>query len=111
MAGRIQSRKLGDVRVGGTAGRVALEDLTLLHLLPLQMPQRWLIGARIKNVDREGGPGWVIRLDTDSAVLFTTREPVEGELPTLRNDAEWPLLLARQQALLDTLPAPRAYRP
>lgn len=109
--GRVQARKLGDIRVGGTAGRVALEDLTLLQQLPLQMPQRWLVGARLKNVDREGGPGWVIRLEPESGVLFTTRAPVEAEWPALRNDAEWPLLLSRQQALLDTLPAPRAHRP
>jgi hypothetical protein len=110
--GRIQSRRLGDLHTPQmAAGRVALEDLTLLHQLPLQMPQRWIFGARLKGVDREGGPGWVIRLEPDSGVLFSERTPVEAELPALINDPEWPLLLARQQALLETLPAPRVHRP
>jgi hypothetical protein len=110
--GRIQSRRLGDLRTPQMAsGRVALEDLTLLHLLPLQMPQRWIFGARIRGIDREGGPGWVIRLEPESGVLFSERTAVEAEMPGLSNDPEWPLLLARQQALLETLPAPRVHRP
>jgi hypothetical protein len=109
--GRVSGRRLSDLRIGAIAARVALEDLTLLQQLPLQTPQRWVIGARLRGIDREGGPGWVIRLEPDSGVLFTERVPVEGEVPFLRNDAEWPLLLSRQQAILETLPAPRAHRP
>jgi hypothetical protein len=107
---RIHSRRLGDLRTGQAFGRVALDDLTLFGQFSLQMPHRWILGARLKSIDREGGPAWVVRLEPDSGVLLTERAALEAELPPLRDDPEWPLLLTRQQGLLETLPSPKPHR-
>ncbi len=107
---RIHSDRLGHLRNGQTFGWVALEDLTLLRYLPLQSAQRWIFGARLKSIDREGGPSWIVRLEPESGVLFSEKAALEAELPNLRDDREWPLVLARQKALLEKLRAPQPYR-
>lgn len=107
---KVHGRRLDDLKTGQAFGRVALDDLALVGQLPLQVPQRWLIGARLKSIEREGGPAWVVRLEPDSGVLLTERAPLEAEVPSLRIDPEWPLLRTRQQGLLDALPAPKPHR-
>jgi hypothetical protein len=59
------------VQAKGVIARVALEDIQLLSLLPLERPQRWLFGARLASCQREQGGVWVIRFDPESGVLVT----------------------------------------
>lgn len=59
------------VRVMGVEARVALEDLVLLQHLALDPPRRCLFGARLASCRREEGGIWVIRFESDSAVLLT----------------------------------------
>jgi len=108
---KVHGRRLDDLRTGQSFGRVALDDLALVGQLPLQVPQRWIVGARLKSIEREGSPAWVVRLEPDSGVLMAERVPLEAEVPSLRDDPEWPLLRTRQQGLLDALPAPKPHRP
>jgi hypothetical protein len=81
-------RSAGVVRVDGVMARLVVSDLLLLEGLPLDTPQRWLIGARIAGFAREGGPEWIVHLEHDSGVL-----------------------LRRQAACLQTLPMPRPVLP
>jgi hypothetical protein len=106
----ILGRVLSDLRQGPAFGRVVLDEVQLLQELPLQEPQRWIVGARVKSVDREGRAVWVIRLEPDSGVLFTEPALLPTEMPTLREDPEWPMVQQRQRALLETLPTPRPHR-
>jgi hypothetical protein len=87
------------VRRGGVEARVALEDLTLLHQLPLDPPQRWLFGARLADCRREEGGVWVIRFEPDSAVLLTDEGAVAASCPG-PIDAELRALLQRQEEAL-----------
>jgi hypothetical protein len=59
------------VRAGRVRARVALEDLELLQVLPLDSPQRLLFGARLARCSREQGGAWVIRFEPASGVLLT----------------------------------------
>ena len=76
---------------------LALDDLQLLSLLPLDRPQRLIFGLRLDRIERDAS-GWVVRPMPQSAVLFTDAatlqalSPVElGEdLPeVLQRQAEW----------------------
>jgi hypothetical protein len=59
------------VAAGGVPARVALEDLTLLHRLPLDPPRRMLFGGRLDRVVREEGGAWIVHFQPDSGVLVT----------------------------------------
>lgn len=75
-----------------------LEDVRLLHGLPLDMPWRLLVGARLTNITREASGTWVIHFAPDSGVLLTDEPavaaglyaPVDEALRTvLERQAEW----------------------
>jgi hypothetical protein len=48
-----------------------LADVQLLHLLPLDKPQRLLFGLRLARVDLQPGGIWAIHFEPDSGVLLT----------------------------------------
>ncbi len=83
--------------VRGEQAQAELDDLALLHRLPLDGPQRVLFGARLTSVGREPGRSWVVRFEPDSGVLLTAAElailvPDAPELrDLLRRQAEWVL--------------------
>ncbi len=95
-----------EVWAGGAKAVVALDDLTILHGLPLDPPPRLIFGARLLSVAREKGGVWVVRFEPDSGVLLTDPNaaaacwPVPPDRDVLRT-------LQRQQEWLDTLPAQR----
>jgi hypothetical protein len=100
-------RSAGMTRVNGIVARVIPGDLRLLDVLPLDLPQRWLIGARLAGFSREGGPDWIVRLERDSGVLFTDQSAVLAWQPDLKADPKLGDLLRRQAACLDTLQVPQ----
>lgn len=77
--------------------QLELTDVQLLHLLPLQKPERLLIGLRLARVDLEAGGVWVIRFEPDSGVLLTDPEaaaacclqPVEDLEEVVRRQRLW----------------------
>jgi hypothetical protein len=77
--------------------QLELADVQLLHLLPLQKPERLLIGLRLARVDLEAGGVWVIRFEPDSGVLLTDPEaaaacclqPVEELEEVVRRQRLW----------------------
>jgi hypothetical protein len=86
------------LRARDEPARLELSDLELLRRLPLDRPQRLLFGARLAAVRREPGRGWVVRLDSESAVLITDAgaavacflSPEEPEVrDLLERQAEW----------------------
>jgi hypothetical protein len=84
------------VVVPGQKVRVALEDLTLLQALPLDVPQRLLFGARLARCAREAGGVWVVRFEPDSGVLLTDAGAAEACCPSgpevhevLRRQQDW----------------------
>jgi hypothetical protein len=62
--------------VRGRPAQVALGDLHILRTLPLDRPQRVILGARLDSVRLEPGGTWVVHLVPDSAVLLTDLEPL-----------------------------------
>jgi hypothetical protein len=90
------------IRVSGERARVALEQLRLLRQLPLNPPQRLLFGARLADLAREEGGGWVFNLDPDSGVLLTDEgavaaclgPPDSDLLEVLRRQQDWLAALA-----------------
>jgi hypothetical protein len=57
--------------VHGEAARLRLDDLALLHGLPLEQPQRVLLACRLADVRRAPGQPWVVTVQPDSGVLLT----------------------------------------
>jgi hypothetical protein len=100
-------RNTGLTRVNGVVARVIPGELRLLDVLPLDPPQRWLIGARLAGFSREGGPDWIVRLERDSGVLFTDQAAVTAWRPDLQDDPKLGDLLRRQAQCLETLPVPQ----
>jgi hypothetical protein len=93
------------VAVAGQKVRVALEDLTLLQALPLDVPQRLVFGARLAQCAREAGGVWVIRFEPGSGVLLTDAGAAAACGPPDREVLE---VLRRQQAWLEDLPVQQA---
>lgn len=86
---------LGDLPV-----RLALEELKLLHDLPLENAPRVIFGARLIRCAREEGGTWVLRFDPDSTVLLTDPAAVESCWLTPLDDATR-AVLDRQRRWLD----------
>lgn len=59
------------VFAGERPAAIELADVHLLRLLPLEKPQRLLIGLRLASAGLEAEGMWVIRFEPDSAVLLT----------------------------------------
>jgi len=92
------------------AARAALEDLVLLHDLPLDDGPRLVFGARLAGCEREAGGGWVIRFERDSGVLLTDLDAVVAAM-TRPPDEGLRRVLARQQKWLDERAAAAPARP
>ena len=60
--------------------RLALEDLAVLHDLPLDDRPRLIFGARLAGCEREPGGGWVVHFERDSGVLVTDHDAVVAAL-------------------------------
>lgn len=83
--------------VRGRPAQVALSDLQVLRGLPLDRPQRMLIGARLASVRLEPGGNWVVRLVPESGVLLTDMPAVQAAYPlpadelreVLERQAKW----------------------
>jgi hypothetical protein len=77
--------------------RLELANVQLLHRLPLQQPQRLLLGLRLASVRREAGGGWAIGFEADGAVLLTDPDvaaaccgqPAEEVREVVQRQAEW----------------------
>lgn len=78
-----------------------LASVKLLQSLPLQHPQRLLIGVRLTAV-RKGAAGWTIELDPDGGVLMTDEEMLAGLSVPI--DSALREVLKRQQSWLANLP-------
>ncbi len=83
--------------------RVEIQDLQLLHDLPLQDPQRLLFGARLAGIQREAAGNWMVRFEPASGVLLTDAEAVAASsAPPLDDDlAE---VVRRQEAWMADRP-------
>ena len=57
--------------VQGEPARLNLDDLKLLHTLPLVPPQRIFVACRLAALRREPGQPWVVYVQPDSGVLLT----------------------------------------
>jgi hypothetical protein len=86
------------VFIGNEETRLEWNNLRILQHLPLQEPQRLLLGVRLASARREEGGRWVIRFDPDSGVLLTdpgaatacTLLPPDAELhEVLQRQADW----------------------
>jgi hypothetical protein len=93
------------VRVNDETARVALEDLTLLEYLPLDPPQRMLLGARLSRCGREEGGAWVVRLEPDSAVLLTDPGAAAAACPAPAETDLAEVLRRQERWLLELRPA------
>lgn len=67
--------------VRGRPAQVALNDLQVLRGLPLDRPQRMLVGARLASVRLEPGGHWVVHLVPESGVLLTNMAAVQAAYP------------------------------
>jgi hypothetical protein len=76
-----------------------LDNLELLHQLPLDPAKRVLFGARLKNVKHEAGRGWVGQLAQDSGVLLTDAGAARFCCPAL-GDAQTQAILRQQKSWL-----------
>jgi hypothetical protein len=90
--------------------RMALEDLAVMHDLPLEARPRLVFGARLAGCEREPGGGWVVRFERESGVLLTDHDAVAAAL-TQPPDEGLKLVLARQQRWLDERAAAAPARP
>jgi hypothetical protein len=90
--------------VAGKEARIEISDLSLLKLLPLDRPQRLILGMRLAGVERSGDGPWVVRFRPDSGVLFTHRKLVEALCPAMRSDRELGLVLERQSNWVTRFP-------
>jgi hypothetical protein len=82
--------------VRGQRARLALGDLDLLRLLPLDTSQRLLFGARLARIRRDYDGTWVVHLQPDSGVLLTDFGAATACTPLA--PAELRAILARQAA-------------
>lgn len=82
---------------GGLAGDWDVQDCALFHRLPLQQPQRVVVGLRLAGITRVGRDRWVVRPQPDGAVLLTDRSLLAGLsiaadnefVEVLRKQSEW----------------------
>ena len=95
-----------DVRAGTEKAVVALDDLTLLHALPLDPPPRLIFGGRLLGMAREKGGVWVVHFEPDSGVLLTDTDAVAACWP-VPPDRDVLRTLQRQVEWLRDLPAQR----
>lgn len=63
---------------GGLSGEWDIQDCTLFRRLPIQRPQRIVVGLRLANVMRTSRDRWVVRPQPDGAVLLTDRSLLAG---------------------------------
>jgi hypothetical protein len=87
------------VHIKGEVARLALEEVALLHDLPLQHPCRLLFGVRLAWCGRGEGGGWVVRFEPDSGVLLTDLAAAQACSPVPLEDLEG--LLERQRKWID----------
>lgn len=90
--------------------RLALEDLALLKLLPLDEGPRLLFGARLADCRRELGGVWVFHFEPDSTVLLTSRAAAEACCP-VPLEADVVDVLHRQEGYLRELGGQRPAMP
>jgi hypothetical protein len=77
--------------------RANLDNVQLLHQLPLQKPQRLLFGLRLASVQLETGGKWTVHFVPDSGVLLTDADavkaccsrPIEGLEEVLKRQRGW----------------------
>ncbi|MFQ3652377.1 MAG: hypothetical protein SNJ75_18840 [Gemmataceae bacterium] len=81
--------------------RVALDELELLHLLPIDRPYRVIFGLRLASVEREAS-GWVVRPLPESGVLFTDAATLQALSPIDLGD-DLPEVMQRQADWLAAL--------
>lgn len=79
---------------GPSPVRWHLDDVMILHGLPLDTPRRLLVGARLADITREASGTWVIRFAPESGVLLTDEPAVAAGLfvpvdEALRDVLEW----------------------
>jgi hypothetical protein len=87
------------VRINGDVARLALEEVALLHDLPLDQPCRLLFGARLAWCGRGDGGGWVVRFEPESGVLLTDLGAAQACSPVPLEDLE--AVLERQRKWID----------
>lgn len=82
---------------GGLPGEWDVQKCVLFHRLPLQQPQRVIVGLRLGAVTRIDRSRWIVRPQPDGAVLLTDRALLAGLsiaadnefLEALRKQSEW----------------------
>jgi hypothetical protein len=95
-----------EVRAGSEKAVVALDDLAILHALPLEPPPRLIFGGRLHSLEREAGGVWVIHFEPDSGVPLTDADAVTACWP-VPPDGDVLRTLQRQEEWLRDLPAQR----
>lgn len=83
--------------VRGRPAQLSLGDLQILQNLPLDRPQRLLVGGRIASIGVEPGGNWMVHLVPDSGVLLTDPAAVRAAYPipadeireVLERQAKW----------------------
>lgn len=81
----------------GLAGEWDVQNCALFHRLPIQQPQRVVVGLRLAGITRSGRDRWVVRPSPDDAVLLTDRSLLAGLsiaadnefVEVLRKQSEW----------------------
>src|SRR5262249_3669458 len=81
-----------DLKPGDEPARLDINDLAVLHDLPLNEPRRLLFGARLGSIAREQNGVWVVRFDPSSGVLLTDPHVVAACYPAPGDDTVRPLL-------------------
>ena len=81
-----------DLKPGDEPARLDINDLAVLHDLPLNEPRRLLFGARLGSIAREQNGVWVVRFDPSSGVLLTDPHVVAACYPAPVDDTLRPLL-------------------
>jgi hypothetical protein len=78
--------------------RLELQNLAVLHPLPLADPQRLIFGARVTEIRREGAGTYAVLFEPDSGVLLTDPEvaakcflqPLDEPMrEVIRRQADW----------------------
>jgi hypothetical protein len=80
-----------ELMAGNEPARLVIDELRILHELPLQEPRRLVFGARLGSIQREQNGVWTVRFEPASGVLLTDPRavaacwphPVDEELRTL----------------------------
>jgi hypothetical protein len=81
LIGAGQYRLDWELKAGEEPARLEIDDLKLLHDLPLQEPRRLLFGARLAGIRREQNGVWVVRFEPTSGVLLTDPRAVAARYP------------------------------